>query len=99
MFIELLGATYKKDEIKKGAVKVEDKKQTKNHFLDKEKKRLEKNNKKKKERHLFRQNKFTKGDGTVIYPEDDDIPYDRIDLIFNAKNMWANFQNPHPNYI
>ena len=99
MFIELLGATYKKDEIKKGAVKVEDKKQTKNHFLDKEKKRLEKNNKKKKERHLFRQNKFIKGDGTVIYPEDDDIPYDRIDLIFNAKNMWANFQNPHPNYI
>lgn len=42
---------------------------------------------------------FEKSDGTTIRPQEDDIPYETIDLIFNAKNMWANFQNPHPNYI
>jgi hypothetical protein len=48
---------------------------------------------------LFRQTQFLKPDGTVIKPTETDIPYETIDVIFNGKNMWANFQNPHPNYI
>ena len=48
---------------------------------------------------MFRQKIFEDENGESITPGENDIPYERIDVIFNARNMWANFQNPHPNFI
>jgi hypothetical protein len=42
---------------------------------------------------------FKDKDGNVYRPKDEDTPYGRIDVIFNDKNIWANFQNPSPNFI
>lgn len=75
----------------------EEKKQYQNKFLVAEQKRIEKAEKEKSEKHLFPQK--------VFYDENKrqvkifDLPYAQIDMIFNSKNLWANFQNPDPKYI
>ena len=95
----MLGVNYEKENNKNGIKVKEEKKEQDNLFLRNQRKALEEKDKKKKEKHLFRVNEFKDKEGVSYRPLEEDIPYGRIDLIFNAKNMWANFQNPSPNYI
>lgn len=55
-------------------------------------------NKTKKQKHLFPVKEFKNKKGERIIDEER-IPYAEIDLIFNSKNAWINFQNPNPKCI
>lgn len=78
----------------------EEKKQAKNKFLEEQKRRHEENERKKKQKHLFRQTNFVNSKGEKVkQPCDEDLPYEKIEVVFNSKNMWLNCQNLHPNYI
>jgi hypothetical protein len=75
----------------------EEKKQYKNKFLQAEEKRIAKSEKQKSEKHLFPVKEFYDEKNKLVDPIQ--LPYSQLDLIFNSKNLWANFQNPDPRFI
>ena len=72
----------------------DEKKRHKNKFLVNEEKRRREEEKKKSDKHLFPITRFFDKDGGLL--ENVQLPYAKLDMIFNAKNLWANFQNPDP---
>ena len=106
--IEALGKK-KKNDLKErnyadleGAIDpAQDNKKTNKFFQAKQEER-ERNERRRKDKHLLPQEKKMFKDpatGKVVKDEFTKLPFQSIDIIFNHKNVWANLQNPNPAVI